>query len=395
MPGNQPYVGGPWLDLTGPQVGGPWLDVESMPGNQPYVGGPWLDLTGPQVGGPWVDLMGAEMDVREQRRAWLQTRGLIESAKRDVIDAQARTPATAWVWSFDASDTFPGRTTELFATQVTPFSSVAQAQTYMYERLQMPHIALALFDTRAARHWPNPVRWNKSDDPSYEPLIAQRVAEYASTRLAGDYSGRRATSIGSALSDVRDRAQSIASKRAGDVVGVFHATKDKLWHALAFANEEDADDWLETQEPSSFTYAAYFNKNDATWPQAVLEKIGGFRAPSKTKAAVGGALDDSQGQAKAFAYAKALATGTQGNAVGVVHLADGSWSTSSFATLDDAIDWLSSLTAHKERFSYAGAFEKAADGTAYVQQEEFGTRPVAGNQRSVATARGGYTWRAA
>jgi hypothetical protein len=50
-------------------------------------------VQGPQVGGPWVDLMGAEMDVREQRRAWLHTRGLIESAKRKVIDAQARTPA--------------------------------------------------------------------------------------------------------------------------------------------------------------------------------------------------------------------------------------------------------------------------------------------------------------
>jgi hypothetical protein len=285
--------------------------------------------------------------------------------------------------------------TELFSTQVTPFSSVAQAQAYMYERLQMPHIALALFDTRATRHWPNPVRWNKSDDPSYASLIAQRVAEYASTRMAGDYSGCRATSIGSALSDVRDRAQSIASKRAGDVVGVFHATKDKLWHALAFANEDDADDWLETQDPTSFTYAAYFNKNDAAWPQAVLEKIGGFSTSPKTKASVGGALDVTQSQVKTFAYAKALATGTQGNAVGVVHLVDGSWSTFSFATLDDAIDWLSSLTAHKDRYSYAAAFEKAADGTAYVQQEEFGVRSTAENQRSIAMTRGEYTWRAA
>jgi hypothetical protein len=405
MVGNQPYVGGPWLDVqnmpyvqdmvgnqsygqemlgSGPYDGDPWLAVDDMPGNQSYVGGPWLDLAGPQVGGPWLDLMGAEMGVPEQRRAWLQTRGLIESAKRDVIDAQARAPAAAWVWSFDASD-----------MQVVPFSSVTQAQAYMYERLQAPHIALALFDTHATRHWPNPVRWNKSDDPAYAPLIAQRVAEYASTRTAGDFAGRRAISIGSALSDVRNRAQTLASKRAGDVVGVLHATKDQLWHALAFANEDDADDWLETQDPTSFTYAAYFDKNDATWPRAILEKIGGFRPPLKTKAVIGAGRDDTQRQAKTFAYAKALATGTQGNAVGVVHLVDGSWSTFSFPTLDDAIDWLSSLTAHKERYSYAGAFEKGSDGTAYIQQEEFGARLVAGNQRSLAATSGGYTWRAA
>ena len=80
--------------------------------------------------------------------------------------------------------------------------------------------------------------------------------------------------------------------------------------------------------------------------------------------------------------------------MGVVHLIDGSWSTSSFGSLDDAIDWLSSLTAHKERYTYAGAFEKAADGTAYVQQEEFGG-PATGNRRSIAATSGGYSWGAA
>jgi hypothetical protein len=361
-----------------------------MPGNVPYVGGPWLDVASSHVGGPWVDLMGAEMDGREQRRAWPQTRALIESAKRDVIDAQARTPAAAWVWSFDSSGSLPGgRVTELFSSQVTPFSSVEQAQAYMFERLQMPHIALALFDTLATRHWPNPVRWNKSDDPAYEPLIAQRVAEYAPTRTAGDYAVPRATSIGSALSDVRDRAQTIASKRAGNVVGVIHATKDNLWHALAFVNEDDANDWLETQDQGSFTYAAYFDKDDATWPRPVLEKIGGFRAPLKMKSSIGSVLDDTR------SYAKTLATGTRGNAAGVLRSAEGGWSTFSFPNLDAAIDWLSSLTAHKASFSYAGAFEKDAEGTAYVQQEEFGVRPAAWNQRALAATSGGYTWRAA
>ena len=395
-----PQVGGPWLDVDGmfgnqPYVGGPWLDVDDMSGQVPYVGGPWLDLAGPQVGGPWVDLMGAEMDERERRRAWQHTQALIESAKRDVIDAQARFSAAAWVWIFDMSEVLPGsRVTDLYTTQITPFSSIAQAQAYIHEQSRIPHIALGLFDTRSSRIQPTLVMWHKSDDPAYEALIDQRVAEYASPRTAGDYGGRRTTSIGSALSDVRDRAQSIATKRSGDVVGVFHATKDQLWHALAFANEDDANDWLETQDPVSFTYAAYFDKNDATWPRAVLEKIGGFRSPVKARASIGQATDGIREQAKIFAYAKALATGTQGNAVGVVHLVDGSWSTSSFGSLDDAIDWLGRLTAHKERYTYAGAFDKASDGTAYVQQEEFGGPPT-GNPRSIAATSGGYSWRAA
>lgn len=294
-----PYVGGPWLDVQnltvggpwldveneGPYVGGPWLDVESMSGNGPYIGGPWVDVTGSQVGNPWVDYLGADMGQHAERRAWQQNRKLIESAKNEVIEAQSRNPAAAWVWSFDVSHPSSGRVMELFSTQVVPFSSVAQAESYMYDRLQMPHVALALFDTGAVRHWPNPIRWTKSDDPSYEPLIAQRIAEYSSTKTAGDYSGH--PMIGSALSDVRERAQNIASKRAGSVVGVLHATKDQLWHALAFANENDADDWLETQDPESFTYAAFFNKNDATWPYAVIEKIGGVKAAPKRRSSIG------------------------------------------------------------------------------------------------------------
>jgi hypothetical protein len=412
--GNQPYVGGPWVDMLGPQVSGQWPDAD-MFGNQPYVGGPWVDMLGPQVdgpwvdmvgppagdawrdmvgsqvGGPWVDILGADVDVRGRRRAWQQTRALIESAKRDVLEAQARNPAAAWVWSFEPSTSLLGSVTELFSSQVIPFSSVERAQAYMYDRLQAPHIALALFDTFATGHWPNPVRWTKSDDPVYEPLISQRVAEYAPTRTAGDYTRPRTTSIGSALEDVKTRARSLALKRDGNVVGVFHATKDQLWHALAFSSEDDAKDWLETQDPASFTYAAYFDKNDAVWPQAVDQKIGLFREASQTKLSVGAGLEDAQ------SYAKTLATAAQGDAVGVVRLADGTWSARPFNSLNAAIDWLSSWTARRTSFSYAAAFDKGPDGTAYFQQEEFGVRPSSWSRRSSAltSGGGGYNWRAA
>lgn len=411
--GQVPYVGGPWLDIetagTQPYVGGPWLDID-MAGNPPHVGGPWLDIdmagnvlpgasaygTDPYVGGPWADLVGADMDVRERRRTWAQTRALIESAKREVIDAQAATPAAAWVWSLDPPGLgrFPGAVIE-GSSQVTPFSSVEQAQAYMFERFHTPHVALALFDTAATRHWPNPVRWTKSDDPAYAPLIAQRAAQYAPARMAGDFVGleAQAPSVDGALRDVRRRAQTIANKRAGDVVGVIHTTKDDLWHAYAFRNEDDADDWLASQDQVTFTYAAYFDRDDATWPHPVIEKIGGLRVTKRPRASVGAALDETRVQAKSLATAKA------GNAVGVVRLVDGSWATVPFRDLDAAIDWLGGLTAHRANFTYAGAFEKGPDGTAYVQQEEFGTRPGSASQRALAATsgehRGKYTWRAA
>jgi hypothetical protein len=284
-----PYVGGPWLDLVAPHagvpgpyagapdpyVGGPWLDPAG-----PHVGGPWLDLAGPHVGGPWVDTVGAELGVRERRLAWLQTRALIESAKREATKAQTMTPAAAWVWSLDPTGLPPGTGAELTSSQLTPFSSLEQAQAYMLERIHTPHVALALFDPTATRHWPNPVRWTKNTDPVYEPLIAQRAAQFAPERVSGD---PQTTAIGTVLGDVRSRAQSIANKRAGNVVGVIHTTKDNLWHALAFRNVDDADEWLETQDQTAYTYAAYYDKDAATWPNAVIEKIGGFRSTTPAR----------------------------------------------------------------------------------------------------------------
>jgi hypothetical protein len=407
-----PYVGGPWLDIepyaAGPYVGGPWLDIEPYDTNPyvgcswdgggpgvdlaqyagaPPVGGPWTDIAGnPHVGGSWVDLVGAA------RQTWQQTRALIELAKREVIQAQRTVPAVAWVWSLSP----PGRAlvpgVELEATTLlVPFSSMEQAQAYMFEQTRVPNIGIALFDTTARQHWPNPVRWTQSDDPTYEPLIVQRLS--SSVQAAGNYVGAdpRVPSMGAALSDVRTRAQSLANKRAGNVVGVIHTTKDNLWHAVAFHDPDDADDWLDTvtQDQGSYTYGAYYDRNDATWPYPVIEKIGGFRPPKTSGPLVGAALDDTR------VYAKELATSKRGNAAGVIRSVDGIWSTFAFPNLDAAIDWLTSLTAHRASFVYAGAFEKGSDGTAYVQQEEFGVQPVPPFTRAIAATSGGYTWGAA
>ena len=288
---SAPYVGGPWLDIeSAPYVGGPWLDIESAP----YVGGPWLDIeSAPYVGGPWLDMVGATYGSSpyerpyhgdpeaERRRRWPQTKALIEVAKREARDSNATYPAAALVWSLDPTGVSTTRAQLMGGeTFVVPFSSYAQALDYMRSRIQTPHVALALFDT-ASPHWPNPVNWTKSDDPAYEAIIADRIS-MSSPRMAGDYGG---TSIGSALDDVRRKAESLAARRAGNVIGVIHTPKDDSWHSLAFHSADDADDWITTatQDPALYTYAAYFDKQGDSWPHAYIEKISGMRAPPGTE----------------------------------------------------------------------------------------------------------------
>ena len=135
-----------------------------------------------------------------------------------------------------------------------------------------------MFDS-ASPHWPNPVSWSKSDDPASEQIIAQHVAQ--APRIAGGYGG---TVIGTAIDDVRDKAESLAARRAGNVVGVIHTTREDVRHTMAFRSADDADDWLNTatQDPASYTYAAYFDKNGPTWPHAYVEKVSGMRAPPGT-----------------------------------------------------------------------------------------------------------------
>ncbi len=375
------------------------------------VGGPWLDVIGndPYVGGPWLDIIGAQAEDSARRRAWPQTRALIESAKREVSDYNASYPAAAWVWSLDPPGPSPRPGLQLAGTtMVAPFSSREQALDYMRSRIQTDHVALALFDTASPR-WPNPVNWTKNDDPAYEPVIAQHVARSAPSRAAGDYDYVGAypsqTTIGSALDDVRSRAQSLANKRAGSVIGVIHTRKDGLWHALAFRNTDDADDWLgtATHDPASYTYAAYYDKEDVQWPHPVNEKIGGLGAPEPSGPpirrevattmgdVVGAVLDDVR------RHAKALATAKPGNAVGVIRTADGLWHRLSFGSLDEAVDWLQTATRDRASFTYAAIFEKAADGTAYFQDEEVGGSRAAPEpgppiRREVATTSGVDAW---
>lgn len=285
------WIGGPWLDLMGREPDFPPCQIDRA------VGGPWLDIADPDpswgytVGGPWLDIVGAQVGDRSRRQEWPQTRALIQSAINDVHDMASWRPAGAYVWSLDPPSASPSsRITLEGVTSVEAFATPAEALEYMRQRIQTPHVALAIFDRRSP-HWPNPTNWTKSDDPAYEPVIAQQIEKTAPTRTAGNYVGGipQRTAIGAALDDVRSRARSIANKRVGSVVGVIHTSQDGLWHALAFSDADAADDWLglATQDPTAYTYAAYYDKEDFQWPHPVNEKIGGPRVTRGHVAASG------------------------------------------------------------------------------------------------------------
>jgi hypothetical protein len=158
-----------------------------------------------------------------------------------------------------------------------PFSTQREALDYLREQAQTRPVALAMFE-RSSRHWPNPTAWRKSDQPEHDQVIAQHIANQSSTQTLGAYVGA-ATGVDTAVNEVRRRAQQLAERRVGNVIGVIHTSQDNLWHVIAFRSGDDADDWLNTatQNQNAYTYAAYFDKEGESWPQPYVEKIGGFR----------------------------------------------------------------------------------------------------------------------
>ena len=311
-----PNVGGPWLDMVGPDYGGgysdgygnpsvgsgPWLDLvgQSYGYGNPSVGCPWQDgydagqIYGypsgyPAVGG-WVDLVG-QTDDAARRQAAATMRALIQTATREIVEMATRYPeANYWVWWLAAptSSTY-GSVTVAPGSQPEPFTSRDAAMERVRQLGQESGvIARAVFD-KTSPHWPNPVTWSRSNEPEHDPMIAQYVASsQPETRAAGTYAGAD-TVIGAAIDDVRSRAQSIAAKHAGSVIGVIHTVADNLWHPFAFYSTrttyaaDDADDWLNeaTKDQSAYTYAAYFDKAGTSWPAPYIEKIGGFRTPNR------------------------------------------------------------------------------------------------------------------
>jgi hypothetical protein len=81
---------------------------------------------------------------------------------------------------------------------------------------------------------------------------------------------------------------------------------------------------------------------------------------------IGAALDDVREKARAHAVTK------PGSAAGVLVTVDGKLHGRGFRNLDDAIDWLQHITRNRGSFTYAAAYEKDAEGSAFIQDEEMG-----------------------
>ena len=271
--GEDPSVGGPWVDIVGhdvgPSVGGPWVDIV---GHDPVGAYPWASIhdLGPSrfvQRGPWVDIVGSERH---------QTHALIRSAIREVIASDRRGWEVPWsvaayVWALNPDGT----------TSVSPSWSPDAALVFLRDLAYTRQpVAIALFDKTSA-HWPNPVSWTKSPDPAYEGVIAQQIARHTSPRTAGVGAGPWLTIVGEALDVLRRQAKIAADELPGRVIGAVR-DGDNRWQLKQFHSADDADDWFGhvTRRPTTFTYAAYFDKDDVLYPNPLNEKIGGARSPA-------------------------------------------------------------------------------------------------------------------
>jgi hypothetical protein len=378
----------PWMNIVGNE---PWMNIVGNEmvgcGDGYSVGGPWVEFA------PWI---GAQVDDAARRQASAHARSLIQSAIRDIAEyTPSMPPANYYVWWLPAPSPSPAdRPNVVFkpTPQILSFTSLNEAKDYVRALGQQSDVvARAVFD-KTSRHWPNPVTWSKSDNPEYLSMIAQYVTDRSSTTATGQYidseyiehmvgATTEAAKLEEAKNTLRARARSMAQKRAGDAIGVIHTSRDNLWHALAFDNPDDADDWLNTatQDQNAYTYAAYFDKRGDSWPAPYIEKFGGYgRAapgPRPRRAPIVGVT-----HAEMEAYRKRtqqIATAKPGTAVVVVITADGVAHSQPFGSLDDAIDGLNRASSlGKANYAYAGAFDKDSNGKAFVQAESFGEASV-------------------
>jgi len=92
--------------------------------------------------------------------------------------------------------------------------------------------------------------------------------------------GPRSEIIGAeaGLAALQHQAANAAAEMPGRVIGVLRRP-DGTWSLEQFASPDDADDWFgnATDVPTSFTYAAYFDKSDALWPRPLNEAVGHTR----------------------------------------------------------------------------------------------------------------------
>jgi hypothetical protein len=158
-------------------------------------------------------------------------------------------------------------------------------------------------------------------------------------------------------SDLRARASSIAKGLHGTYLGVVlpgeHGKTSR-----AFASLDTADDWLAAVEAEGgFTYAAIYDATDPTWPAPISESLG-----DHAEAHISGVIGSSASlRSQASQKARTALASRGGSVVGVQFYSDGASGAVSFATLDDADDWLAQI-GHGPGTVYAAIFD-ATDPT--------------------------------
>jgi hypothetical protein len=221
---------------------------------------------------------------------------LIHSAIHDVRSADAHgdmgagipwTPS-AYVWGLRMDGTI----------EITPAPSSYAGLADVRDRInEGDFAALALFD-KTSPHWPNPVTWHKSDDGASQSVIAQHLSAPAPAQVSGGFpwgyeivggepwqsivGGPWQTIVGQALDVLRRQAQAAAGEMPGRVVGVVRDASNQ-WKLKSFRTVDAADDWFghATHNPSRFTYAAYFDKDDPLFPHPLNEVIGDAHGAAK------------------------------------------------------------------------------------------------------------------
>ena len=250
---------------------------------------PHLAISGD--GTPWGSLVGTDSGAGQAPADWPRWQALIDSAIRDVLDAD-RGPsggAAAYVWVLEPSS----------AVVIVPFASVDEALVYVRGRSPTDHVAHAVFDRHARHHWPNPVSWTRSHDPALEGVVAQhldRATDHAvgSTpwqsivggspwqsivgsspwqSIVGDVPWY--TIVGAATEGLRRAAVVLAREVPGHLVIVVRDAQGN-WRYGGFSTNESAIERFssETARPGTFSYAALFDKSDAHFPDPFDEVVG-------------------------------------------------------------------------------------------------------------------------
>ncbi len=113
-------------------------------------------------------------------------------------------------------------------------------------------------------------------------VVGCEACEPASAAASGWYD-----IVGAAIDDVRSHAQGIAGTNNASVVGVIRTARG-VWQVRGFRDADAADDWLGgiTRDPSSYTYAAIYDKTDVMWPHPLNEKVGTSHAPMAPEAPI-------------------------------------------------------------------------------------------------------------